>query len=344
MTSAPRTIHIIGDVHGHAAQLRDMLRELGYTRPDPDGDPDLWEPPDGCELVFVGDLVDRGPENLGCLRIALRMIRAGRARMVLGNHDSRLIEQLRGQLGLGEPPGLSLGRRMTWVELLGLTDGEKREMLSALEEVPLFLSLDGGRLVVVHARWEKRFSKLKDQELLRACAFGRTDWDAPGSRRKEPRPCELTAEPYLELSPYDSLPERALWTLGYTDQALVVWGHQVVRHGAVARIGRTVNVESGCFLGHRLSAYIYPQGRVVQVPGGQPWRARIEPYLPALDTVYPRSLELVEQLLREEGLKTREDYFAWIELVLEATGAPPLTEELEATHRKIFDRVVERWK
>jgi len=76
---------IIGDIHGHASQLIALLKKLGYVERN-----GAWRHPDR-EVVFVGDFIDRGPEQLGTLRIVRAMIDAGAARAVMGNHEFNAI-------------------------------------------------------------------------------------------------------------------------------------------------------------------------------------------------------------------------------------------------------------
>ena len=72
---------IIGDVHGHASQLEALLKKLGYEKKN------------GCyrhserTVIFVGDLIDRGPEINEVLSIAQGMVTAGSAVVVMGNHE-----------------------------------------------------------------------------------------------------------------------------------------------------------------------------------------------------------------------------------------------------------------
>lgn len=76
---------IIGDVHGHADRLKALLKLLGYR--DNKGD---WTDP-GRRVVFVGDLIDRGPGQLDTLRLVRSMVEEGLARVVLGNHEFNAI-------------------------------------------------------------------------------------------------------------------------------------------------------------------------------------------------------------------------------------------------------------
>ena len=81
----------IGDVQGCRAELEDLLREVGFDAAHD-------------ELHPVGDLVNRGPDSLGTLRL-LRELDAGG---VLGNHDLHLLRVAHGTRELARTfsPGL----------------------------------------------------------------------------------------------------------------------------------------------------------------------------------------------------------------------------------------------
>lgn len=94
---------IIGDVHGCFDELLALLEKLGYKvrRPaeeDPAAGP-AWQvqPPVGRKLVFVGDLVDRGPRVADVLRLVMNAVADRVAICVCGNHDDRLLRKLRGR-------------------------------------------------------------------------------------------------------------------------------------------------------------------------------------------------------------------------------------------------------
>jgi hypothetical protein len=72
---------IIGDVHGYAAALEELLAAMDYSKRD-----GVWCHPESM-AVFVGDFVDRGPENLRACRIVMAMQEAGACTAVMGNHD-----------------------------------------------------------------------------------------------------------------------------------------------------------------------------------------------------------------------------------------------------------------
>src|SRR5690606_8373786 len=81
---------IIGDVHGCRAELELLLERLGYdiVRNDEGQAVDAAHP-DGRTVIFVGDLVDRGPDTPGVLRLAMGMVEAGHALSVMGNHEDK---------------------------------------------------------------------------------------------------------------------------------------------------------------------------------------------------------------------------------------------------------------
>src|SRR5262252_802418 len=88
---------VIGDVHGCRHELEALLGSLGYAlERDADGRPVGAAHPEGRRAVFLGDLVDRGPDSPGVLRLVMGMVAAGTALCVPGNHESKLLRKLRG--------------------------------------------------------------------------------------------------------------------------------------------------------------------------------------------------------------------------------------------------------
>ncbi len=88
---------IVGDVHGCRSELESLLTELGYLLTyDDSGRPVGGTHPEGRTAVFVGDLVDRGPDTPGVLRLVMGMVAAGTALCVSGNHEAKLVRALRG--------------------------------------------------------------------------------------------------------------------------------------------------------------------------------------------------------------------------------------------------------
>lgn len=78
-------LDIIGDIHGSATKLEKLLRRMGYARQS-----GAWRCPNR-KAIFVGDFVDRGPEQLATIRIAREMVEAGSAHAIMGNHELNAI-------------------------------------------------------------------------------------------------------------------------------------------------------------------------------------------------------------------------------------------------------------
>jgi hypothetical protein len=88
---------VIGDIHGCAAELQTLLVELGYTIKRDESGRATGASRTGRRAVFVGDLVDRGPDTPGVLRLVMGMVNAGDALCVPGNHENKLVRALRGR-------------------------------------------------------------------------------------------------------------------------------------------------------------------------------------------------------------------------------------------------------
>ena len=76
---------IIGDIHGHADALEALLTDLGYRNTG-----GAWRHPDR-QALFVGDFIDRGPKQMETVSLVRRMVDAGSARAVMGNHEFNAI-------------------------------------------------------------------------------------------------------------------------------------------------------------------------------------------------------------------------------------------------------------
>ena len=95
-------IDLIGDVHGEKAVLETLLEQLGY---DPEGGHSQ-----GRRLVFLGDLVDRGPDSPGVLDIVMALCASGAAHCIMGNHELAILRGIPGHGNdwiLPVPPGAS---------------------------------------------------------------------------------------------------------------------------------------------------------------------------------------------------------------------------------------------
>ncbi len=145
-------LDIVGDVHGEYAALVSLLKKLGYD--------DLGRHSDGRRLVFVGDLIDRGPDSPAVLRVVKRMVEAGNAQCVAGNHEINALRDEADQERSGE--GWWYGRHEALYDSVVVDPREKEEsFLPFLRALPGALECEDLR--VVHACWHaSSIDRLRD--------------------------------------------------------------------------------------------------------------------------------------------------------------------------------------
>jgi len=140
---------IISDVHGCLHELNQLLEKLGCEW---DGDSNVFAPPDGRKIVFVGDIVDRGPSSYAALVVVKQMMRKGYALSVQGNHDNKLMRFCQGR-NVVQNHGLD-----KTIKQLEKAGGDKDRTAKFIEGLPYFLLLDDGKLAVTHAAWRDSFA------------------------------------------------------------------------------------------------------------------------------------------------------------------------------------------
>ncbi len=138
-----------------------MLASLGYGVQS-----GRWFHPEGRICVSVGDLLDRGPDPLGCLEIMSRMQRDGCGRMVLGNHEVNALHfstthRLTGQW-LREHSEKNRVQFRSTQSQISQDPSRWKELKEYLQTVPTHLELDEGKLRVVHACWGYNFLNAED--------------------------------------------------------------------------------------------------------------------------------------------------------------------------------------
>ena len=139
---------IIGDVHGCAEELERLIQQLGYELEwDQDGPSRSARihAPHGRKLVFVGDLVDRGPRSPDAVRIAMAAIEAG-GYVVQGNHDNKLQRWMDGR-----KVTIAHGLQESIDQLAVESEAFQTEMKAFLYDLRSHYWLDSGRLAVAHA-------------------------------------------------------------------------------------------------------------------------------------------------------------------------------------------------
>src|SRR6266508_5453 len=133
---------IVGDVHGCRAELVALLVRLGWVLSyDESGRPVGAAHPQRRTAVLLGDLVDRGPDSPGVLRLVMGMVAASTALCVPGNHEQKLLRKLRGR-NVRVSHGLAETLAQLSAEPVSLVD----DVASFVDSLPSHYVLDGGRL------------------------------------------------------------------------------------------------------------------------------------------------------------------------------------------------------
>ncbi|MFC5170938.1 polynucleotide kinase-phosphatase [Streptomyces mutomycini] len=233
---------IIGDIHGCSAELDTLLAKLGYEG---------GAHPEGRTAVFVGDLVDRGPDSPGVLRRVMSMVASGNALCVPGNHENKLGRYLKGRKvqhshGLAET-----------VEQLEREDTEhpefRKEVAEFIDGLVSHYVLDEGKLVVCHAGLPEKY-------------HGRTS----GRVRSHALYGDTTGE-----TDEFGLPVRYPWAEEYRGSAAVVYGHTPVP--TASWVNNTLCLDTGAVFGGKMTALRWPEREIVDVPAERVWYEPVKP-------------------------------------------------------------------
>lgn len=230
---------IIGDVHGCYDELCELLRKLGYALDGTREQPRVV-PPAGRRAIFLGDLVDRGPDSPGVLRLVMAMVADGSALCIPGNHETKLLKRLRGKTG-----SLTHGLAAT-IEQLEREPAEfSGQVADFIDKLVSHYVLDDGKLVVAHAGLREDYQGRASGRVRAFCLYGETTG---------------------ETDEY-GLPVRYDWASEYRGRAMVVYGHTPVPE--LEWVNRTICLDTGCVFGGQLTALRYPEREFVSVPAAR---------------------------------------------------------------------------
>lgn len=256
---------IIGDIHGCYTELETVLTSLGYalTRDGEGRAVDAVCP--GRRAVFVGDLVDRGPDTPGVLRLVMGMVASGNAFCVPGNHEDKLLRALR-----GKNVRMSHGLAETLEQLSTQSDEFRSQVEQFIDGLISHYVFDEGRLVVSHAGLVERYHGRASGRVRAFCLYGETTGETDEF----------------------GLPVRYPWANDYRGKAMVVYGHTPTP--VPEWVNNTICLDTGCVFGGSLTALRYPERELVSVPAAREYYAPAKPLVPAAPERDPDVLDLTD--------------------------------------------------
>jgi polynucleotide kinase-phosphatase len=240
---------IIGDVHGCLDELLKLLTALGY-----DADRSQHErviPPHGRKAIFLGDLVDRGPDSLGVIELVQSMVARGDALCLPGNHDVKLMRKLR-----GKNVQLTHGLAETMAQIETLSAESQQDIADFIDSMIGHYVLDGGKLVVAHAGLKEQYIGRASRRVREFALYGDTTGETDEA----------------------GLPVRLNWAANYRGPAHIVYGHTPVAEADW--LNRTINIDTGCVFGGKLTALRWPEREIVSVPANRQYAEAGRPFLP----------------------------------------------------------------
>ncbi|WP_133272520.1 polynucleotide kinase-phosphatase [Hymenobacter radiodurans] len=222
-------------------------------------------------VIFLGDLVDRGPASPQVLRLVMRMVQDGLALCVPGNHDIKLLRHLG-----GKSVNVQHGFAETLEQLAAESDTFKSQVRQFLDGLVSHYVLDGGRLVVAHAGMREEMQGRGSGAVRAFALFGETTG---------------------EIDEF-GLPVRYNWAYEYRGRAMVVYGHTPVPEAEW--LNNTIDIDTGCVFGGQLTALRYPERELIAVPAA---RVYCEPVRP----LNYRALQLLEATQTDLSAQQQHD-------------------------------------
>jgi protein phosphatase len=252
---------IIGDIHGCFDELLQLLDRLGYAKTDSG----VYKHSEGRKAVFVGDLVDRGPKIPQVVRLVKEMVAAGHALCIPGNHDVKFVRAIWGKKvqithGLDD----SLRQFKTYD---GSYHGFSRIAAEFIDKLVSHYVLDDGKLVVAHAGMKEEMQGRGSGKVREFALYGETTGETDDF----------------------GLPVRYNWAADYRGRAMVVYGHTPVAEPEW--LNHTINIDTGCVFGGKLTALRYPEKELVSVPALHTYYEPAKPFLPAPELAAPLSAQ-----------------------------------------------------
>ena len=226
-------VWVVGDLHGCLKQFISLIAEI-ESRTDN---------PSNYVIVLTGDICDRGPQSALLLSTVMMLCAQHKNfRMVLGNHDSKLLRKL-----MGKDVKLSNGLDRTWADVTAnATADDLVSIRRFFENTPLTINVHTpkGECVIAHAAFSPEFAghggAWTKAMSVQYSIFGPTDG-------------------VLE----NGFPNRIPWEDTYDDKRYAFYGHRMV--GNLPKFTKnTCGVDTGCWETGILTAVSYPELEVIQ--------------------------------------------------------------------------------
>ncbi|WP_421753021.1 polynucleotide kinase-phosphatase [Croceimicrobium sp.] len=245
---------IIGDIHGCYDECLDLLQKLGYEINEVADDGQNFglqaQHPQNRQVIFLGDLVDRGPNSPAVLKLVMSMVHTGSAWCVPGNHDIKLQRKLS-----GKNVNLKHGLAETMAQMENEPSDFHQQVKEFLYSLISHYVFDQGNLVVAHAGIKEEMQGRGSGAIRAFCLYGETSG---------------------EIDEF-GLPVRYDWASEYRGKAKVVYGHTPVPEAEW--LNKTIDIDTGCVFGGKLSALRYPEEELVSVPAKEVYCDPVKPFL-----------------------------------------------------------------
>lgn len=233
---------VIGDIHGCFEELIELIDKLGYQFKN-----GLPVHPQGRNLAFVGDAMDRGPDSLAVLRLLFKMQDAHTLNYAPGNHCNKLYRFFK-----GNSVELLHGLEITVAEWRQLEKTERKKFkdryIRFYEALPLYHQLTDD-LIIVHAGLRHdMIGKALNRHMIVFALYG-----------------EITGNYHA-----DGRPVRGNWARTYKGKQWIIYGHTPVETPYFKN--KTVNIDTGCVFGGALSALRFPEMEIYSVASKQAYQ------------------------------------------------------------------------
>src|SRR5207244_1491585 len=187
-------------------------------------------------------------------QLGRKAVASDAALCVQGNHDVKLMRKLRGR-----DVQITHGLAESLAQLANDAEDFRKSVAEFIDDLVSHYVLDDGKLVVAHAGMKESMQGRGSCAVREFALFGETTGETDEF----------------------GLPVRYNWAAEYRGAAAVVYGHTPVPEPEW--LNRTINIDTGCVFGGKLTALRYPEKELVSVPAKETYAESRKPFLPPED-------------------------------------------------------------